>query len=312
VSSLLRPLEPFLLIWLGMVGACVGSFLNVVIFRLPRRCLSVFRPSRSFCPKCHHAIRWYENLPIVSWLLILRARCAGCGLPISARYPLVEAAVLVLFLALAYLDLVGRWHVPSAWGIYVVHVTFGCALLACGLIDWDLRVIPDAIDVPGIVLAPLAVCLFPALLGGRLPDVAGWAANLHLAMESPRAHPGLYPHLCGLVGGVLGAAVGGGFLWLFTTVVSRIVGREAIGWGDIKYLAMIGGLTGWQGVVLALFIASGLGALVGLGKLLVDAAQRKEGSAGLMSALPLGPFLSLGGAAAAFLPMFGLRRALGV
>jgi len=323
VNVLWTKLEPFLLVWLCFFGACVGSFLNVVIFRLPRRCLSVFSPSRSFCPKCHHAIRWYENLPIVSWLVILRGRCAGCALPISARYPAVELVVTLAFMFLAWRDLVGRWDQPEAWAIYAVHTTFACAILACALIDYDLEVIPDVIDLPGTALGLVAVAAVPALLGPRLPDLAAWSAQSVLAMESPLRwwglpvslldplegvvnlslrRPAAYLHLCGLVGGLLGAAVGAGFLWVFGRICSRLVGREALGLGDVKFMAMVGALIGWQGALLTIMLASMAGASLGLSSILVGGAQGRAQTTSLTSTLRFGPFLAGGAAVAAFLP----------
>ncbi|MGE0708038.1 MAG: A24 family peptidase [Planctomycetota bacterium] len=312
-------LEPLLTLWLCAVGACVGSFLNVVIFRLPRRCLSVMRPARSFCPNCHHAIRWYENLPIISWLA-LRARCAGCAQPISARYPLVEAAVMLLFGLLVLRDLHGRWHLPEAYAIYAVHALFGCALLACALIDYDLQVIPDAIDVPGLLLAPLAVALLPGLLGPRLPDLASWSAQAALALDSPlrwwgipaalaplealaelrHTHPALYPHVQGLAGGVLGAALAAGALYGVGKLSGWLVRRDALGLGDVKLVAMIGGLTGWQGAMITLLVGSVLG-LVG-GVLAWGSGRAAGGQRLHLTALRFGPFLSIGGGLAAFLP----------
>ena len=124
-------LEPLIQIWIWCVGALVGSFLNVAVFRLPRRCLSVMKPARSFCPLCRHAIAWYENIPMLSWLA-LRARCSGCSQPIHWRYPLVELITMLFFGWLAYRDLShGRFASFEAWGQFVVHASFGCALFVC-------------------------------------------------------------------------------------------------------------------------------------------------------------------------------------
>lgn len=323
-------LKPWLMVWVACLGGCVGSFLNVVVFRLPRRCLSVFRPARSFCPKCHHAIRWYENLPVVSWAFVLRARCAGCGLPISARYPLVEAGTILIFLAAAWTHLDGRWLIPAAWGAFLVHACFLSALLCCALIDWDLRVIPDLIDLPGIALGPLALALVPALLGSRLPDLQGGAAGATLWLESSFAWWGIggaltpleglagwlgqlpqapYQALQGLWAGLLGAAVGGGGTWLIAGICSRALGgREALGFGDIKLTAMIGAFTGWEGVLVTLLIASLLGTGAGLVKM-AGASARREPGGWSSSALPFGPFLAVGGASVA-LTGEGLLRLL--
>jgi prepilin signal peptidase PulO-like enzyme (type II secretory pathway) len=255
---------------------------------LPRRCLSVFRPARSFCPRCKYQIKWHENIPILGWLR-LGGKCANCTGAIHWRYPFVELVMLVLFGWIAWRDLAGgRFTTVEAWGLFVVHASFASALLTCSLIDWEFQIIPDEIDVPGLLLAPVAVALFPALLVARpwrslppLAEVAGW---LHLQLGSafawwgldaltdpllalwrlPSTHPDLYPHLAGLAGGLFGAAAGAGFVFLLGWAFTRLLGRDAMGFGDVKYMAMIGGLTGWQGVVTTLVIGCLAGSLGGL------------------------------------------------
>jgi len=276
-------LEPIIIAWVCCVGACVGSFLNVVVYRLPRRCLSVLRPSRSFCPRCRRGIRWHENIPILSWLA-LRARCAGCRQPISARYPLVELLTLLLFGWLAWRDLSGRIADPVAWGLFTAHATFGCALLVSSLIDLELRILPDAIDVPGIVLGPLAVALLPSLLASPPPPLADGAAWLALRLDPafawwglagalsplealarlPATHPEEYLRLAAFSGSLLGAAWGAGVVWALGVVFTRAMGRDAMGLGDVKYMAMIGALAGWQGVLVTLMVACVAGAAGGL------------------------------------------------
>lgn len=322
-AELSRLLQPWLLLWVTCMGACVGSFLNVVVFRLPRRCLSVFKPTRSFCPKCRHAIRWYENLPMISWAFILRARCAGCALPISARYPLVEAATTLLFFAIGWIHLDGRAHMPEAWGMVAVHCLFGSALLSCALIDWDLRVIPDAIDIPGTLIGPVALALVPGILASSsLPDLEGLAARAVLHLDSAfrwwgisgllsplegladwlgalsHSSPRGYRSLQGGAAGVFGAAVGGCSMWIFASVMERIVGRESLGFGDVKLTAMIGAFTGWQGVLVTLLIGSVLGSLAGILAILRGRREEKGKTLGLGS-LPFGPFLVVGGLVAA-------------
>lgn len=320
-----------LLLWLACMGACVGSFLNVVVFRLPRRCLSVFKPARSFCPKCRHAIRWYENLPIISWALILRARCAGCGLPISMRYPLVEAATTLMFILIGWVHLGGgRVLSPEAWSMVAVHCLLGSALLSCALIDWDLRVIPDVIDLPGIALGPLALALVPGVLAASaLPDLEGLAARSVLHLDSAfrwwglgalmvplegladwlgalsRSSPGGYRSLQGALAGVFGAVVGGGSMWAFAAIMSRVLKRESLGFGDVKFTAMIGAFTGWQGILVTLLIGSVLGSCAGIFAILRGRREEALPTLGLGS-LPFGPFLAMG----AFAAMLGGERLL--
>ncbi|MBL4845199.1 MAG: prepilin peptidase [Planctomycetes bacterium] len=322
-AELSRLLQPLLLVWLACFGACVGSFLNVVVFRLPRRCLSILKPTRSFCPKCRHAIRWYENLPLVSWALILRARCAGCGLPISVRYPLVEGVTSLLFLAVGWIHLDGHALELEAWAKVVIHAGFGSALLCCALIDWDLRVIPDAITVPGVLCGVVALGCAPGLLGASgLLDLEGFAARTVLHLDSAfrwwgiagalapvesladwlgdlsKTTPTTYRSLQGVSAGVFGALVGGVGMWIFSATLSRLLGREAMGFGDVKLTAMIGAFTGWQGVLVTLLIGSVLGSCVGIASLLAGRSEEKGATLGLGS-LPLGPFLALGAAAGA-------------
>lgn len=360
-------LDPIVWTWLLLLGACVGSYLNVCVFRIPRRCLSVARPARSFCPRCGYAIPWHQNLPVLSWLL-LRGRCASCAQPISVRYPLVEAVTAAAFGWLAYRDLWGRLDDPAAWGLFAAHATFVCALLVCSLIDLDLEILPDEITVPGLLLAPLAACLLPQLLVGGAPDLLDAVRRGALALASPLAWWGLEPaglapleraarwlaanpgparHLGGLAGGVVGAACGAGLVWAIGVVGGLAFGRGTMGFGDVKYMGLIGGLLGWRGVVVTLAVACAAGAVGGLIYLLATgrehltgrelAAQRTslgrlalrlagapaaappDAEVPLRSALlarlltgrphvPFGPFLSLGAWVAAFAPPLGAIR----
>lgn len=281
--------EPILMVWLCFVGACVGSFLNVAVFRLPRRCLSVFRPARSFCPLCNHQIRWYENIPLLSWIF-LRARCGSCKARIPIRYPAVELVTLLLFAWLAYRDVYGRIDDLEAWGTFTVHAAFGCALLVCTLIDFEFRIIPDEIDIPGMLLMPIAVALFPALIEipphRPLPQFGAYAAQLHDALSSafawwgiglegllvplakfallPGNDPALYRHLAAFGASAFGAIVGAGFIYALGWSFTRILGRDAMGFGDVKYLGMIGALTGWQGVVVTILVGCVAGSVGGI------------------------------------------------
>ena len=200
-----------------VLGACLGSFINVVIHRLPRGESIVYPPSH--CPRCGHALSWWENVPLVSYL-ILRGRCRACHQTISPRYPLVELASALL-LSSCYLSY--GLSIRLLWsGVFTL------SLLAVFFIDLDHQIIPDEIDLPGIVLglvlSPWTIGFVPSLLGGLLG--------------------------------------GGGFL-LIGLVASRILRKEALGGGDVKLMAMIGTFLGPQGVLLTTFFGSFLGALVG-------------------------------------------------
>jgi leader peptidase (prepilin peptidase)/N-methyltransferase len=236
-----------------VLGTAVGSFLNVVIHRVPLG-ESIVRP-RSRCPSCGQEIRWYDNLPVLSWLL-LRGRCRDCRAPISARYPLVEILTGLLAVTLALrlgltLQMLGAFY-------------FAASLLALTYIDLDHQLLPDRITLPGIAVGIALAALAPA--GER------WVA---------------------LGSAVLGVIVGGGILWLVAWLYHLWSGREGMGGGDVKLLAMIGAFLGWQGVLLTLLLASFIGSAVGVAIMI-----RRRADARL--AIPFGPFLALGAIVALF------------
>lgn len=237
----------------GVIGALVGSFLNVVIYRLPRG-ESVVTP-RSHCPHCATPIRPIDNVPIVSWLW-LRGRCRRCREPISARYPLVELVSAVLAAGLA---------VRLGPGIAAVAAFyFAASLLALTYIDLDVQLLPDRLTLPGIAVGLLVAFVAPP--GDRL--VAPQAA-------------------------IVGTLLGGGMLWLVAWAYHAITGREGMGGGDVKLLAMIGAFLGWQGVLLTLLLASFIGSAIGIALMIQKRADSKL-------AIPFGPFLAMGALVALF------------
>jgi leader peptidase (prepilin peptidase) / N-methyltransferase len=239
------------------LGAATGSFLNVAIYRLPRG-ESVVAP-RSHCTRCERVIPWYDNIPVLSWFL-LRGRCRGCGETFSIRYPVVEAMTGVLLLALS-LQL--GWGVGLAFAFY-----FACSLLVVTYIDLDHRLIPDRVTLPGIGVA-LGLALLNAWYA---PPEYRWVALQTWA---------------------IGTLVGGGILWLVAWGYALATGREGMGGGDIKLLAMIGAFLGWQGVLVTLLLASFIGSIIGVGVMLVRGGDTKL-------AIPFGPFLALGALVALF------------
>ena len=226
-------------------GACLGSFFNVLIYRLPRG-ESIVRPA-SRCPSCGRAIRPWENIPIASFFL-LRGRCAGCGARISGRYPIVEALSGAGFALFAVLDGPG---IPLLRDLVffslVVPITF---------IDLDHRIIPDELSLGGLA----AGILLSFLPGGD------WKGSL----------------------------LGGGILFSTAYLYEKATGREGMGGGDIKLIAMIGAFLGWKGALLSIFAGSLLGVAAGV------IAMRK-GDEGLKTAIPFGPCLCAAALLARFL-----------
>lgn len=252
-------------------GANCGSFVNVVAHRLPLR-LSVVRP-RSRCPGCRTRIRAVDNVPILSWLL-LGARCRGCKARISWRYPGVEALAGLLALGVFHAFVLGpdRLLEPRAWLAAGVIFVFVAALLAASLIDLDHYLLPDAITFKGMWFGPAAVAVFPEILFGRPAVVPHWVPE------------GLPLPLQAAVVSVAGIGVGAGVIWVIGRVGTLIFRKEAMGFGDVKFLGMIGAFTGPVGVLVTLFIAS----LVGAG---VGGVQRQLFN---VRKVPFGPYLALG------------------
>jgi len=219
-------LEPYASIFVGLVGLVLGSFLNVCIHRLPLG-QSIVHPG-SRCPGCGAAIRWYQNVPVISWLA-LRGRCAACGARISARYPLVELLSAALLVAL--------WLLFGPSAAFGVAAAYALSMLVLFFTDYDHQLLPDAITLTGTACG-LAVSWFNPFLGGAgLARV--WAA-------------------------VFGAALGSGLLWLFGAAYGKLRGVEAMGMGDVKMMAMVGAFSGPAGVLLTIFGGSLVGAVVGL------------------------------------------------
>ncbi len=233
---------------LAVLGACLGSFINVVIYRVPRQ-ESLVRP-RSRCPACGRMIPASENIPVLSYLL-LRGRCRGCSMRIPLRYPAVELLGAGLTVAATITA-----DTPLA---AVVRTVFVLALLAVVFIDFDFRIIPDSITLPGT-----AAGLLWSLVG-PLP-----------ARDA-----------------LLGTLAGGGTLLLVAWGYERLTGREGMGLGDVKLMAMVGACLGWTGAFGTLLAGSLVGSLVGLGLILARRGNR-------LTALPFGTFL----APAAWLVMF--------
>ena len=233
-------------------GALVGSFLNVCILRLPKGESIVSPPSH--CPACKSSIPFYDNIPLISYL-ILRARCRFCGARISFRYFVVE--LLMGALAAALLPRVGL-------GLgYFAYFVFVASLIVITFIDLDERIVPDVVSLPGIGL-------------GLLLSIVNWL----LPMDPLSVLPSPMSSLIGIL-------LGGGSLLGVAWAYQLFTGREGMGGGDVKLLAMVGSFLGWPAIPVALFFASLTGSLVGLGLMIQKQADGKL-------ALPFAPFLCLG------------------
>jgi leader peptidase (prepilin peptidase) / N-methyltransferase len=221
-------LQILLGIYAAVLGLIVGSYLNVVIYRVPLG-LSTVLP-RSRCPHCGAAIRMVDNVPVLSFLL-LRGRCRQCGAHISWRYPAVEAATAALFLA-CFL----RFGIsPEA----PVAALLAALLLALAMIDYDHMILPDVLTYPGIALG---ILLQPLVSWARLWE-GPWGA---------------------VAGAALGALAGGGLLLAVWTAWYLWRREEGMGLGDVKMLALLGAFLGWRGMLVSLFAAALLGSVAGL------------------------------------------------
>ena len=268
----------------GLFGLLVGSFLNVVIYRLPKmmerqwaaECaeftgqpapeqerFNIVVP-RSRCQQCGHQIRWYENIPVLSYLF-LGGKCSACKTRISPRYPLVEIATGALFLYCVW-----RWGwtwTAAAW------CGFAATLVALTLIDWDTTLLPDDLTLP-------------LLWSGLVAALLGWTS---VPVDSA----------------IWGAVAGYLSLWLVYWAFKLTTGKEGMGYGDFKLFAALGAWFGWQALVPIVLMASVIGAVVGLGMKAMSALR--EGGV-----VPFGPFLALGGLTAMLFGPQSILRVIGL
>lgn len=273
-GMILLALAAFSTVWVTAVGAAVGSFLNVVVYRLPQG-MSLVRP-KSRCPGCGASIRPGDNVPVLGWLR-LRGRCRSCGGPISARYPLVEAATATLFLGLAHFELfVGGanlpggpprptglsfvlWHLsPRLIALYVYHVTLLASLLCLSLIAWDGFRPPRRL----LVLVTAAGLLAPMFLPLR-PVGSGLLISGLSAVSWPLGKVGVPVAISPMaaVDGVIGMVVGVAVGLLLAAAVPAGLSRSADRRGVVAVGALIGLFLGWQAAVSCGVIAAGLALL---------------------------------------------------
>lgn len=241
--------DPFLTAASLVCGLVLGSFLNVCIYRLPRQ-LSISHPRRSFCPDCRQQIRFYDNIPLISWLL-LGGRCRYCRESISPRYLLVEFLTGLAFLACYW-----RFGLTLAMLKYCV-----LAFLLLGLIftDAETKLLPDRMTLPGLALGVAFSLVVPVndFASQFLPGVVS------LPMSSE-----VSSRLLSLADSVLGAAVGASFIYGAGAIYLRARGIEGMGFGDVKLMAMIGAFLGVKLTVFTIFTASMAGSIFGLSTIL--------------------------------------------
>jgi len=261
----------FYLTTIGLVSLCVGSFLNVVIYRLPlmmqrewqgecrllleselknniadtNEPFNLAKPN-STCPKCKTAIKAWQNIPVISWLL-LKGKCASCSNPISARYPIVEAITALLSLVVAYK--------LGATEQALLYIAVTWALVALTFIDIDHMLLPDQITLPLVWLALIA-----AVLGYTVTPTDA----------------------------IIGTACGYLSLWSVFWLFKLLTGKEGMGYGDFKLLAVFGALLGWQSLLTIILLSSVVGAIIGIALLTVQGKDKA-------TPIPFGPYLAIAG-----------------
>lgn len=265
----------FYLTTIGLVSLCVGSFLNVVIYRLPlmmqrewqsecrllleselksnkadeseslNSTFNLVKPN-STCPKCKTAIKAWQNIPVVSWLF-LKGKCASCSNPISARYPIVEAITALLSLVVAYSF--------GATEQALLYIAITWALVALTFIDIDHMLLPDQITLPLVWLALIAA-------------VFGYTVTPADA--------------------IIGAACGYLSLWSVFWLFKLLTGKEGMGYGDFKLLAVFGALLGWQSLLTIILLSSVVGAIIGIALLTIQGKDKA-------TPIPFGPYLAIAG-----------------
>lgn len=262
---------------LFIFGLLIGSFLNVVIYRLPRG-ESIVLPA-SHCPSCNTEIKWYDNIPLISYVILLRGRCRNCRAPISPVYPLVELLPGLLYLALF---MVHRDQIifEGRWLPLIADMVFVSLIVPLVFIDLHHKLLPNKITYPGLVVLlvlraiapdPWILSHTPRILG--LETAPNWAVALFASL--------------------LGAAVGGGSLWLVREGYYRLRHVEGMGMGDVKMMLMVGAFLGWQLTLLTIFIGSLLGSLIGILMIALRGGTMKM-------QIPFGVFLGPAGVVALF------------
>ena len=267
IIELLSSNTPFYLLCVGLLGLAIGSFLNVVIYRLPvmmerewqSHCAELTESKetpqqekftlstpRSRCPQCGHVITVKENIPVLSYIL-LHGKCSACGTKISARYPIIETVTAILSVVIA-------WHFGFSWTA-LAGLFFTWALIALTMIDFDTQLLPDSITLPFLWIG----------LGLSLWNVF---------IDSQTA--------------IIGALAGYLSLWSVYWLFKLLTGKEGMGYGDFKLLAMLGAWMGWKMLPVIILLSSLVGAIVGISLILFRGRDRTI-------PIPFGPYLAAAG-----------------
>jgi leader peptidase (prepilin peptidase)/N-methyltransferase len=247
-----------------LFGLIVGSFLNVCIARIPFETSIISPPSH--CPRCKTPISWYDNIPLVSFA-VLRGECRSCGQRISWRYPLVELLNALLFL----------WTIFEFGftGEAILVMALCSSLLVITFIDLDHQIIPDVITYPGMVIGLVVAPFFMTTLAGPLPFGLG-------SLLPPIGQVGT-----SILNAFIGLVLGGAPLYLIGQLWEKLRKVEAMGGGDVKYMAMVGSFLGWKGAFLNIMLGAITGSIVGVALILLKKHQADK-------VIPFGPFLVFG------------------
>ena len=277
-------LRLFLQIYMFVLGSVVGSFLNVCIARLPEG-KSLVWPG-SHCPKCDFPIRWFDNIPVISFIL-LRGKCRNCGGSISWQYPLVELLTACLFVLLMQ-----KFTNVLALVIYII---FTCCLVIITFVDFKHYIIPNEISIPGILVG-LALSFVPArLAGGQLvltrlagsPLLSSLLIRSLIGPEYLAKYNHVIQFLTPFLDSLVGCITGAGLLYLAGWFSVLVFKKEGMGFGDVKLLAMVGAFLGWKLALMTIMVGSLMGAGVGLTLILLKLKTRAD-------YIPFGPYLALG------------------
>ena len=255
------------------LGLCIGSFLNVCVYRLPRE-MSLTHPG-SHCPCCNEGIAWYDNIPVLSWLA-LRGLCRRCGVLISPRYLLVELLTGGVFLWIYHAHLAApAGSVLGAIPTLGAYLVLASALIVSSFVDIERMVIPDEVAIGGMYVGPVLCTIWPEIIQHD-NLLTGWVLRM---MGANCGGP-----LAGLAASVIGMGIGAGVIYAAAVFGKALFRKEAMGFGDVKFMGMVGAFIGWQGALLTFFVACVLGAIVGIALLIRPRDTH----------IPFGPYLAVG------------------